>query len=234
MSRSFTLTDLPALDDLQTFLARAARIEDGSVRLVAANGVLAVYVAIFYPVGLTDDAPTVLGLRVARISSDDTFDAVVPLAALRQRLENVQADAARAANPELFTATLTLPMEAPSVTWAAISPPRGGWAPIGSIDARVLDAAARAGIDQVAEALPDGAGEQIVRTVRTEVWGREIPGAEHIPAGAAFAALSLGFLGGASLDGAAPVEVFETGTWTRLSSPRGHVLVKRRAWTLSR
>ena len=97
MSRSFTLTDLPALDDLQTFLARAARIEDGSVRLVAANGVLAVYVAIFYPVGLTDDAPTVLGLRVARISSDDTFDAVVPLAALRQRLENVQADAARAA-----------------------------------------------------------------------------------------------------------------------------------------
>ena len=47
MSRSFTLTDLPALDDLQTFLARAARIEDGSVRLVAANGVLAVYVAIF-------------------------------------------------------------------------------------------------------------------------------------------------------------------------------------------
>jgi len=116
MSRSFTLTDLPALDDLQTFLARAARIEDGSVRLVAANGVLAVYVAIFYPVGLTDDAPTVLGLRVARISSDDTFDAVVPLAALRQRLENVQADAARAANPELFTATLTLPMEAPSVT----------------------------------------------------------------------------------------------------------------------
>jgi len=67
-----------------------------------------------------------------------------------------------------------------------------------------------------------------VRRVRAEVWGREIPGAEHIPAGAGFAAVSLGFLG----DDA--VASYETGPWTRLTTRRGHVLVKRRAWTLAR
>jgi hypothetical protein len=49
-----------------------------------------------------------------------------------------------------------------------------------------------------------------------------------VPAGAGFAALGLGFLG------ADDVRVYETGPWTRLSTQRGHVLVKRRAWTLSR
>ena len=49
MSRSFTLTDPSTLDDLQVFLARAARIEEGSVRLIAGSGILAVYAAILYP-----------------------------------------------------------------------------------------------------------------------------------------------------------------------------------------
>jgi hypothetical protein len=50
-----------------------------------------------------------------------------------------------------------------------------------------------------------------------------------VPAGASFAGLSLGFLGGDD-----PVRVFETGPWTRLTTQRGHVLVKRRAWSLRR
>ena len=29
-----------------------------------------------------------------------------------------------------------------------------------------------------------------------------------------------------------PVRVFETGPWTRLTSRRGHILVRRKAWTL--
>jgi hypothetical protein len=53
--------------------------------------------------------------------------------------------------------------------------------------------------------------------------------AEHLPAGAGFAALTLGFLGEDE-----SVPVYETGPWTRLSTKRGHVLVKRRAWSLSR
>ena len=63
MSQSFSLSDSLSLGDLQVYLSRAARVEDGSVRLMSAAGVLAVYTAILYPRGLLDSSPTVLGLR---------------------------------------------------------------------------------------------------------------------------------------------------------------------------
>jgi hypothetical protein len=223
MSRSFTFADAPTLDDLQVFLARAARIEEGSVRLIAGSGVLAAYIAVFYPAGLLDESPTVLGLRTVALAPGDdgpaTFDAVVPVRSLLQRIERAQAEKAL---------TISLPMEVNTVTWAAISPPRGGWRPLPGTEAAVLDGAARAGIDEVASLIPDGAGEQIVRKVRSEVWSRPIDGLDHVPAGAGFAALGLGFLGDDE------VRIYETGPWTRLSTRRGHVLVKRKAWTLSR
>jgi hypothetical protein len=232
MSRTFTLADSQTLDDLQVFLARAARIEEGSVRLIAGSGVLAVYTAILYPVGLLDESPTVLGLRTIALGpnadgSADTFDVVVPVRSLLTRLESVQGT--RTADPSITgSATISLPMEVNTVTWAAISPPRGGWHPVSATTALVLDAAARAGIDEVAAAIPDAVGEQIVRRVRSEVWARPIPGLEHVPAGAGFAALGLGFLGDDE------VRIFETGPWTRLTMQRGHILVKRKAWTLAR
>ena len=89
--------------------------------------------------------------------------------------------------------------------------------------------AARAGIDEVAEAIPTGTGEQIVHRVRSQIWGRPLDGFDHIPAGAGFAALSLGFLGDDDT-----VAIFESGPWTRLTTRRGHVLVKRRAWAMAR
>jgi len=230
MPGTITLVDAPALDDLQTLLARSARVDDGSVRLIAGAGVLAVYTAVLYPAGLLDETPTVLGLRVARIQEQEALDLVVPLASLRSRLDRAEqalAAAREAGEPDPVVA-FGVPPETPSVSWAAIAPPRGGWYGIDPIEASVLDTAAREGIAEVAAALPDGAGEQIVRRVRGEVWGRAVPGHDHVPAGAAFAALSLGFLG------EEPVQLFETGPWTRLTTPRGHVLVKRRSWTLSR
>jgi hypothetical protein len=116
-----------------------------------------------------------------------------------------------------------------TVTWAAISPPRGGWAQVGPTTAELLDSVAKAGITEVADAIPTGTGEQIVHRVRSEVWGRPIEGLEHVPAGGAFAALSLGFLGDEKT-----VAIYETGPWTRLTTGRGHVLIKRKAWSLSR
>jgi hypothetical protein len=232
MSRTFTFADAQTLEDLQVFLARAARIEEGSVRMIAGSGVLAAYTAVFYPIGLLDESPTVLGLRTfALVPGADgvvaEFDVVVPIRSLLTRLEIAQGD--RAADPSnLGTITISLPMEVNTVTWAAISPPRGGWHPTGTSSGELLDAAARSGIDEVATAIPDGAGEQIVRRVRSEVWSRPIPGLEHVPAGAGFAALGLGFLGEDE------VRIFETGPWTRLTTQRGHVLVKRKAWTLAR
>jgi len=229
MSRTLILADAASLDDLTVYLARAARIEEGSVRLIAGSGVLAVYVAVFYPVGLLDESPTVLGLRTLALGAPAELDVVVPIRSLQQRLE--RAAESLASRPEAerdAPVELALPMEVNTVTWAAISPPRGGWRAFDPVPAEPFERVAREGIGEVAAALPDGAGEQIVRRVRGEIWGRGVPEAEHIPAGAAFAALSLGFLGEDE------VRVYETGPWTRLTTRRGHVLVRRRSWTLAR
>jgi hypothetical protein len=232
MSSSFTLPDAASLGDLRTYLGRAARIEDGSVRLIADSGVLAVYTAILYPLGLLDELPTVLGLRTFSLTQPEHIDVVVPLRSFQERLR-LLAEAQDAADVDSADPTratpieVDLPLEVHTVTWAAISPPRGGWAPLSDVSAELLHRAARQGIDEVAAAVPASSGESIVRRVRSEVWGRPIAGVEHLPAGAGFAAESLGFLG------TEPVRLFETGPWSRLTTSRGHVLVKRRAWTLS-
>lgn len=226
MTRSFTLLDSLALGDLHTFLGRAQRVRDGAVRLIADSGVLAVYIAVLHPVGLLDECPTVLGLRTFAVRPDDSFDAVVPVASLRARVEaRLQPAAEQVAEP----VTVTLPTEVATVTWTAISPPRGRWQQLGTADPAALDAAARAGITEVAAAVPENAGEPVVQRVRTEVWGRDLPEVDHLPAGAAFAALSLGFLGDDEV-----AAVFESGSWQRLTTKRGHVLVKRRGWSLAR
>ena len=229
MSRSFTLADPASLDDLQVFLSRAQRVEDGSVRLIGGSGVLAVYTAVLYPIGLLDEVPTVLGLRTFALTSRDEFDVVVPIRSLLLRVERAQqqaVDAIAAGRDEAVS--VGLPMEVHTATWAAISPPRGGWRAVPAIEGALLERTANAGIAEIAEAVPDAVGEAIVRRVRAEVWGREMAGFEHIPAGAAFAALSLGFLGDET------AKVYESGPWTRITTNRGHTLVKRRAWTLSR
>lgn len=225
MTQLFTLPDALALVDLHTYLGRAGRVEDGSVRLIAGGGVLAVYVAVFYPSGLLDESPTILGLRTFAIDGAHEFDVVVPVASFLMRLERLKNESTDATAP----VEVTLPMQVNTVTWAAISPPRGGWSPLEPTSEALLERVAKDGIDEVARAIPSGTGEQIVHKVRSEVWGRPIRSLEHIPAGAGFAALSLGFLGDDSA-----VKVFETGPWTRLTTPRGHVLVKRRAWSLAR
>lgn len=226
MTRTFTLVDSLALGDLHVYLGRAMRVEDGSVRLIAGSGVLAVYVPVLLPAGLLDESPTVLGLRTFALTSQEDFDAVVPVRSLLARVEGqLEASTADVGEPVI----VRLPMEVNTVTWSSISPPRGGWHPLPTIQWNVLDAVAKAGIDEVAGAVPDGAGEQIVHRVRTEVWGRAIDGMPHVPAGAAFAALSLGFLHEGDT-----VSIYESGPWTRVTTKRGHVLIKRRNWTIAR
>jgi hypothetical protein len=224
MSRSFSLLDRQSVGDLATYLGRAGRVEDGSVRLIAGSGVLAVYTAILYPAGLLDESPTVLGLRTMALDGKDAaFDAVVPVRSLVERLKRAESQGS-----DDGPVTLSLPIEVSTVTWAGISPPRGGWKKVGSISGAALEGAARAGIDEVAATIPTGTGEQIVHRVRSEVWGRPIEGVEHLPAGAGFAAFSLGFLA----EGDEEIPVYEAGPWSRVSSKRGHILVRRRSWSL--
>lgn len=220
MNTSFTLTSALAAQDLSVLLGRALRLDDaGAVRLIADSGVLAVYVAVITPKGLLDRGPTVLGLRTFALS-DGGFDAVVPIRSMQVRVDAAIASVAEGA------VTIGVPAAVNTVVWSAISPPRGGWQRMAAIDAAGFSAAARAGIEEVATAIPDGTGEQIVHRVRSEVWGRPLPEADHVPAGAAFALESLGFLG------ADPVQQFAAGPWIRLSTARGHVLVKQNAWSL--
>jgi hypothetical protein len=226
MDQTFSLVDSLAVADLQTYLSRAARVEEGSVRLIAGSGVLAVYTAILYQRGLLDQTPTVLGLRTFATRDDAEFDAVVPIRSLLDRLARVR-EAAEAEDAPAGPVDVRLPLEVSTVTWAGISPPRGGWRPVGETTYDLLEETAKAGIAEVADALPEGTGEQLVQRVRAEVWGRPIDGLEYVPAGAAFAAESLGFL-----DPAEPVAVLETGTWTRLTTQRGHTLIRRQAWSL--
>jgi hypothetical protein len=223
MSQSFSLTDSLSLGDLQVYLSRASRVEDGSVRLISAAGVLAVYTAILYPRGLLDTSPTVLALRTFALSEPVTVDVVVPLRSLLDRIARLRA----VPQPVDAPVEVMVPLQVSTVTWAGISPPQGGWVSHGETDAARLEDAARAGIDEVASVIPAGTGEQIVQRVRSEVWGKPVNGLDFVPAGAGFAAFSLGFL---SAD--EPVALYETGPWTRLSTSRGHVLVRRKPWTL--
>jgi hypothetical protein len=230
MSFSFTFAAPPAAHDLSVLLGRALRLDDaGAVRLTAADGVLAVYVAVLTPKGLLDRGATVLGLRTLAIT-EGIFDVVVSIRALQTTVDAALALASpttnSAATDSAAAITISVPSVVSTIVWAGISPPRGGWQRMAPLAASGFATAARAGIDEVASAIPAGVGELIVHRVRGEVWGRPLPEAEHLPAGTAFALESLGFLGDD------PVQQFATGPWMRLTTARGHVLVKQSAWSL--
>lgn len=222
MSSVFTLPDATAAQDLAVLLGRAARLDEAAaVRLVADSGVLAVYVAVLHPKGLLDRSPTVLGLRTLAVQGG-SFDVVVPLRSLQARVDAAVASVTEGVIP------IAVPTAVNTVIWTAISPPRGGWQRMQPVDASLLESAARAGIDEIAAAVPEGLGAELVHRVRSEVWGRPVEGLDHVPAGIGFAALSLGFFGDE------PVQQFVSGSWLRFTTSRGHVLVKQAGWSLGR
>ena len=229
MATTLQFADPQASADLDTFLGRSIQVEDGSARVVIAGGVLAVYVPVLFPSGLLDDSATILGLRTFALEASEDgvqpeVDAVVPMASLRAR-------AAAAAAGTGFE--LGMPAPVYSVTWAGVVPPRAGWVARGTpVSSELLAEVAERGIREVADALPANAGDAIVRQVRTLVWGDTIPEAPALPRGVALAAAALGFLPpqGAEPDVGA---IYEVGPWTRLTLSRGHVLVKRRSWSLA-
>ena len=207
--RRIVLDDADGYADLRTFVTRARSLdEEGSVRLQADGTVLAAYVGVLPGRGLMGDG-AVVGLRTMRLAAAVSVDTTVPLSALADRLARDTADGLEL--PPVFVPT----------AWAALTPPRGGWEPVGSLESAALVEVARAGIAEVAQGAPAGSGGQAVTDLRQRVWGRLTETVPPVPAGAAFAAYALGFLGSGGR-----CDVVAHGRWTRLSSARGHVLVR--------
>jgi hypothetical protein len=210
LTQPLQFTDPRDLDDLRTFATRARSIDDGAIRLQATGPVLAAYVCVLRPRLLGESTPTILGLRTMALARPAQTDVTVPLSAVLDRL-------ARAASDDV---DLPLPPVRVSESWAGIGAPRGGWELLGTLQDAALRQSAEAGITEVAAIMPDRPGALIVNNARAAVWGRELPDAGGLPAGAAFAALTLGFLA----DG--EQKLYRAGRWFRLSGSRGHVLAR--------
>lgn len=208
----------PAAADLATYVARARRLDPGgAMRLVASGQSLAAYVSPVHGSG----GPTVLGLRVLALAEPADVDTTVYLAAVTDRLARV----APGGSPTADVVPLALPpVQVSDAGWAGMSPPRGGWEPVGALTRATLDAAARQGAAQIAAGAPEGSGASAVARLRALVWAREVPGVPGLPAGAAFVAEALGFLRAASEPD--DVALLAHGVWRRLSTSRGHVLVR--------
>jgi hypothetical protein len=216
LTQSFRFADPRDLADLRTYVTRAKAVDDGAIRLQAAGPVLAAYVCVLRPRILGESTPTILGLRTMGLAEPSTTDVTVPLAAVLDRL-------ARAGEND---AELPVPPSTVTESWAGVGAPRGGWELIGSVPDSELREAAEAGITEVARIMPDNPGAHIVNNARAAVWGRELEGRSGLPAGAAFAALTLGFLGSGDQ------QLFRAGRWFRLSGSRGHVLARTGAGLL--
>lgn len=210
MSDPLLFADVATRDDLRILLERLQRSGEPEVRLVTRGRVLAVYGCTQAPRGITDPVPVVLVMRAFALADEPArpVDATVEGRALLDRLARL-GPVGRA---------LEVPDVAALAAWAGVLPPVSGWRPRGRIDVSSLRAVAEEGIRRVAAALPDQPGEAVVHRVRADVWGAEV--APGVPAAAAFAAEAMGFLGEAD------VRVSASLTWIRLSSERGHVLVR--------
>lgn len=212
MPARLVLADAESAADVRTFAARAALLTEDAVRLQAASGVLAITAAPLAPRGLGDPTPTVLALRTVAADPELVCDLVVVASALQPDTSDDRA--------------LLLPETGLAPAWAGVSPPRGGWVEVRTVDAAALAARAHAGIARVAEAVPTDAGEDVVRAVRAAVWGVPDDSVADLPLGAAFGAVALGFVGGAET-----VRVLASGPWRRLAFRRGHVIVRGPAVT---
>lgn len=193
--------------DAMVFASRTARLTEDAVRLRAADGVLAMTAAALAPRGLGDATPTVLGMRLLRVDPELVCDLVVTAADLRTDATDPSA--------------VILPDVAVTAAWAGVSPPRSGWQTAGEIEADALRRHGAAGVAEVARALPDAPGDDVVRGIRSQIWGAPDPELLDLPRGVAFAAVALGFVNGPET-----ARVLRAGPWSRIPLARGHILVR--------
>ena len=207
------LTDAAQAKDLATLLSRARHLdEQAAVRLQSRGAVLAAWVPVMTSATLLDELPTVIGMRAVHLARPTVCDLTVPAAAVLERLARLEAKGWP--NPLLLTA----PPVTVAPAWAAAMPGSSGWVHRGQVSDQRLDQIARAGAEALEQALPKDPGQALVTTVRARIWGD--PQDEGFPAGAAFGAAVLGFLGGGQST------LYAQGPWARLSNARGHLIAR--------
>lgn len=226
MTDLLRLTDPAALADLGRYATRARALDaDGAIRLQAGGSVLAAWVGVLPGSGILAEG-TVLGLRTLALAEPAEVDVVVPLGAVTDRTARASA-----------TSTgLTIPPTRALAAWAAVTPPRGPWEPVGDLPGDLLATVARDGLAEVADAVRErGAAAGFVRD---RVWARDVreaagphpdlldgdglvPPDVRVRSGGAFAAYALGFL-----EPGATVRVLRSNRWVRLTAPGGHVLMR--------
>jgi len=213
VTETLKLLDHASRDDLRVFFERLLRAGEPEVRLVTHGATLGVFGCTQSPVGLLDKTDVVLVNRGFTLSEAPETDVDVTVAA-RAMLD-------RMARMGVVGLKLELPANEVSSAWAGVLPPVGGWEPAGVVDATSLAEVAHQGIQRVADAMPREPGEPVARAVRSRVWGAEI--APGLPAAAAFAAESMGFLNGED-----HALLAQSRTWLRLSTTRGQVIVRKK------
>jgi hypothetical protein len=197
--------DERARADLVLLLDRAAVFGDGTVRLAADGEVALLTTPMTASSGLLDTGPTVLVARASRMREPARFDGVVALPALRDALRE--------------GADVEIPDAVGRPAWAAVSPPRGGWAHTGDVDPAVVRELATQAASDVEAALPASPGEPVRRRAERAVWARAVH-PSGLTAGQAAALVAMRFLGDA------PVRVTEAGGWVRASGRAGEVLAR--------
>ncbi|MGO1167387.1 MAG: hypothetical protein ACTMHL_12305 [Janibacter sp.] len=204
------LADEESALDLASYLGRARKVDDaGDVRLQAVGEVLAAWTCVLPGHGIGSSG-LVLGLRTFALAEPVVSDRTVPLGAVTDRLAR---GGTEVPDPPMTS----------DPTWRALSPPRSGWEPVGTVaDAQLRDVAL-AGIAEVAHGAPDGSGSAAVADLRGRVWGRPTETVPPVPAGTAFGLHVLGFLRPA--DGA-EATVHVRGPWTRVATDRGFVIAR--------
>lgn len=213
--------DVESLQDLATYVSRARAVEaEGAIRLQSDGRTLAAWVCALPGRGVFGEG-VVLGLRVMPVARDqEPFEATVPLGGLTDRF-------ARRERLNDVGTTVPVPPTHAVAPWAALAPARGGWHQIGTLSAEEVQQRARAGIGEVAQGTPSGAGAHAVAALRERVWSAPLTSVDlaaetvQVPAGVAFAAYSLGFLRPGETG-----RVFRAAPWTRVSFAAGHVLTR--------
>lgn len=136
MTDSLRFAEAVSLQDLSTYIKRARRIQEQGIRLQAVGRVLAAWVPVMTPGSLTSQLPAVLGLRTVALAEESRADVTAELSSISERIARM--------NPA--ETELSLPPSRLSVPWAAVTPPRSGWEPLGSVADDQLRSQAASGI----------------------------------------------------------------------------------------